>query len=63
MSKKSKIQQEHETQRNNLVSNLAQTEQNIRILEGQLEQQQIRRYKLIGALEYHDQLFPPEENK
>ena len=63
MVKKSKIQQNHEKQRNSLVSNLAQAEQNIRILENQLEQQQIRRYKLIGALEYHDQLFPPEENK
>lgn len=53
---KIKIQEEREK----LLAQLEQTEKNISLLESQMHEQQILKWKLIGALEYHELLFDPD---
>ena len=57
----SKIQQDkHQEQ---LLTRLSQVKQTVNALEVELEKQQTLLLKLIGALEYHEILFPPKESK
>ena len=50
---KIKIQEEREK----LLAQLKQTEQNISLLEQQMHDQQCLKWKLVGALEYHEMIF------
>ena len=50
---KIKIQEEREK----ILSQLKQTEQNISLLEEQMHDQQVLKWKLVGALEYHEMIF------
>lgn len=50
---KIKIQEE----RAKILGQLKQTEQNISLLENQIHDQQVLKWKLVGALEYHEMIF------
>ncbi len=50
---KIKIQEE----RAKLLAQLKQVEQNISLLEQQMHDQQCLKWKLAGALEYHEMIF------
>lgn len=53
MAKKNKIQEEYKK----LLEQLKQTEHNISLLEGQMHDQQTLKWKIVGALEYHEMIF------
>ena len=53
------IQQEREK----LRTRLSQAKQNINTLEIELDKQQTVLLKLMGALEYHEILFPAKDKK
>lgn len=40
-----------------LIDQLKQIEQNLSLLEGQMHDQQVLKWKVVGALEYHDMIF------